>query len=126
MRHRLLLGGVRLQKNTNSTTASSNSPTSDSDDTGNENPLPFVAARKKQRRQNSKTSKNKNTNNSSNNNTTTSTHRKNAMETIDNESVTEINHSTDDGAMVCDSESSESESELDGAFYPKLRDDDEW
>jgi hypothetical protein len=47
------------------------------------------------------------------------------METIGNGSVTESDDNEDDGTMVCNSECSSSESDID-SFYPKPREDDEW
>jgi hypothetical protein len=61
---------------------------------------------------NNKTKNSKKTNNISNKNTT-STHQKTAMETIDNDNVAESDDIDDGGAVVCDSESSLSESESD-------------
>jgi hypothetical protein len=95
-----------LDAATTGTASSNNTSNIDSegegDDSDDDNePLPFIATRKKNKARR----------------TTTVTHQDSAMDTIDNESAAENDESSNEGFVMCDSESSDDDS-LD--LFPRM------
>jgi hypothetical protein len=107
-RHRRSLDDVTTGTASSNNTRNIDSEGEGDDSEDNNEPLPFIATRKTNKARK----------------TTTVTHQESAMDTINNESVAENDESSNEGFVMCDSESSEDDS-LD--LFPRLRGaDDEY